>query len=80
MKLALIFLFYISALGWAWGDSLASKNNEGNKLYKEGKINASELASALDSERMQDHIYGTYYPNTNIAKLKSFYKLKSRNY
>ncbi|OIO32629.1 MAG: hypothetical protein AUJ70_05175 [Candidatus Omnitrophica bacterium CG1_02_40_15] len=38
MKLLLIFLFYISILGWAWGDSLASKNNEGNKLYKNGKI------------------------------------------
>jgi len=31
-------LFYISALGWAFEDSLASKNNEGNKLYKEGKV------------------------------------------
>ncbi len=38
MKLALILLFYISILGWVWGDSLASKNNEGNKLYKNGKI------------------------------------------
>jgi tetratricopeptide (TPR) repeat protein len=38
MKLLLILLFYICALGWIWGDSLASKNNEGNKLYKEGKI------------------------------------------
>jgi Ca-activated chloride channel family protein len=38
MKLLLVFLFYISILGWALGDSLASKNNEGNKLYKEGKI------------------------------------------
>jgi Ca-activated chloride channel homolog len=38
MKIALIILFYISALGWAWGDSLASNNKEANKLYKEGKI------------------------------------------
>jgi len=38
MKLVLIFLFYISTLGWAWGDSLASKNREGNMLYKEGKV------------------------------------------
>ena len=38
MKLVLIFLFYISTLGWAWGDSLASKNREGSVLYKEGKI------------------------------------------
>jgi len=38
MKLLLIFLFYISILGWAWGDSLASKNSEGNKLYKDGRI------------------------------------------
>jgi len=38
MKLLLISLFYISVLGWTWGDSLVSKNNEGNKLYKEGKI------------------------------------------
>lgn len=38
MKSALILLFYISILGWAWGDSLASKNNEGNKLYKKGRI------------------------------------------
>ena len=38
MKLLLIALFYISVLGWAWGDSLASKNNEGNRLYKEGRI------------------------------------------
>ncbi|MDP2980546.1 MAG: tetratricopeptide repeat protein [Candidatus Omnitrophota bacterium] len=38
MKLLLIFLFYISTLGWAWGDSLASKNKEGNMLYKEGKV------------------------------------------
>ena len=35
---ALISLFCVSALGWSWGDSLASKNNEGNKLYKDGKI------------------------------------------
>jgi len=38
MKLLLIFLFYMSMLGWAWGDSLASKNSEGNKLYKEGRL------------------------------------------
>ncbi len=38
MKLLLILLFYISTLGWVWADSLASKNKEGNKLYKEGKI------------------------------------------
>jgi len=38
MKLLLICLFYISILGWAWGDSLASKNSEGNKLYKEGRV------------------------------------------
>ncbi|MCX5693238.1 MAG: tetratricopeptide repeat protein [Candidatus Omnitrophica bacterium] len=38
MKLLLIFLLYVSTLGWTWGDSLASKNSEGNKLYKEGKI------------------------------------------
>jgi len=38
MKSLLILLFYISILGWGFGDSLASKNNEGNKLYKEGKI------------------------------------------
>ena len=38
MRLLLIVLFYVSILGWSWGDSLASKNKEGNKLYKEGKI------------------------------------------
>lgn len=38
MKLLLILLFYISTLGWTWGDSLASKNKEGNMLYKEGKV------------------------------------------
>jgi Ca-activated chloride channel family protein len=38
MKLLLIFLFYISTLGWVWGDSLASKNKEGNMLYKEGRV------------------------------------------
>lgn len=38
MKPLLILLFYVSMLGWIWGDSLASKNNEGNKLYREGKI------------------------------------------
>jgi len=38
MKLLLIFLFYISIFGWTWGDSLASKNKEGNKLYKDGKV------------------------------------------
>jgi Ca-activated chloride channel family protein len=38
MKLVLIFLFYISALGWTWGDSLASKNREASALYKEGKV------------------------------------------
>ena len=36
--LLLILLFYVSVLGWSWGDSLASKNKEGNRLYKEGKI------------------------------------------
>jgi len=38
MRSLLILLFYVSILGWAFGDSLASKNNEGNKLYKEGKV------------------------------------------
>ncbi|MEK6732181.1 MAG: tetratricopeptide repeat protein [Candidatus Omnitrophota bacterium] len=38
MRLLLIVVFYVSILGWSWGDSLASKNKEGNKLYKEGKI------------------------------------------
>lgn len=38
MRLSLILLFYVSILGWAFGNSLASKNNEGNKLYKEGKV------------------------------------------
>jgi tetratricopeptide (TPR) repeat protein len=38
MKLLLIILFYVSILGWAWGDSLASKNRDANKLYKEGRI------------------------------------------
>lgn len=38
MKLVLIVLFYISTLGWAWGDSLAAKNKEGNRLYREGKV------------------------------------------
>lgn len=38
MRLPLIVLFYISTLGWVFGDSLASKNNEGNKLYKEGRV------------------------------------------
>ena len=31
-------MFYASILGWTWGDSLASKNSEGNKLYREGKV------------------------------------------
>jgi len=39
MKILLALLFYISTLGWAWGDSLASKNSQANKLYKEGKVN-----------------------------------------
>jgi len=42
MKLAwivLIFLYYTSILGWTWGDSLAGKNKEGARLYKEGKFN-----------------------------------------
>lgn len=34
----LIVLYCIPTLGWLWPDSLASKNNEGNKLYKEGRI------------------------------------------
>lgn len=38
MKLILIIVFYISTLGWAWGDSLAAKNRQGNKLYKEGRV------------------------------------------
>lgn len=37
-RIVLIPLFYIAILGWAWGDSLASKNKEGNKLYKAGKV------------------------------------------
>ena len=38
MKILLALLFYISTLGWVWGDSLASKNSQGNKFYKEGKV------------------------------------------
>jgi Ca-activated chloride channel homolog len=38
MRLLLVLVFYVSVLGWSWGDSLASKNKEGNRLYKEGKI------------------------------------------
>ena len=38
MKPLLILLFYVSMLGWIWGDSLASKNKEGSMLYKEGKV------------------------------------------
>ena len=38
MRLLLILVFYVSILGWSWGDSLASKNKEGSRLYKEGKI------------------------------------------
>ncbi|MDP2911256.1 MAG: tetratricopeptide repeat protein [Candidatus Omnitrophota bacterium] len=38
MRLLLILLFCVSIAGWSWGDSLASKNKEGNRLYKEGKI------------------------------------------
>ena len=38
MKILLALLFYISILGWSWGDSLASKNSQANKLYKEGKV------------------------------------------
>ncbi|MFA5388150.1 MAG: tetratricopeptide repeat protein [Candidatus Omnitrophota bacterium] len=38
MRLALIFLFCVSTLGWTWGDSLVSKNKEAGRLYKEGKI------------------------------------------
>jgi tetratricopeptide (TPR) repeat protein len=38
MNFLLILLFYVSILGWTFGDSIASKNNDGNKLYKEGKI------------------------------------------
>ncbi len=38
MKIFLALVFYISLLGWAWGDSLASKNSQANKLYKEGKV------------------------------------------
>ncbi len=38
MRLLLIALFFISLPGWTWGDSAASKNSEGNKLYKEGKV------------------------------------------
>lgn len=38
MKIFLALVFYISILGWAWGDSLASKNSQANKLYKEGKV------------------------------------------
>ncbi|PJC48252.1 MAG: hypothetical protein CO035_04485 [Candidatus Omnitrophica bacterium CG_4_9_14_0_2_um_filter_42_8] len=38
MKIFLALVFYISVLGWMWGDSLASKNTQGNKLYKDGKV------------------------------------------
>jgi len=38
MKLVLALLIYISMFGWAWGDSIASKNNQANKLYKQGKV------------------------------------------
>ncbi len=36
--IVLILFSHFFGLGWIWGDSLASKNKEGNKLYKEGKI------------------------------------------
>lgn len=38
MSVLLALFFCIFTLGWAWGDSLASKNTQGNKLYKEGKV------------------------------------------
>ena len=37
-KAFFITLFYISILGWGPWDSLSSKNNHGNKLFKEGKV------------------------------------------
>jgi len=37
-QISLILLLHVSVLGWSWGDSLVSRNKEGNKLYKEGRI------------------------------------------
>lgn len=34
----LISVFYLSIIGWGWQRPLAKKNNEGVKLYKEGKV------------------------------------------
>ncbi|MFA4991001.1 MAG: tetratricopeptide repeat protein [Candidatus Omnitrophota bacterium] len=38
VRIFLMVLFYVSVPGWGFWDSLAAKNNQGNKLYKEGKV------------------------------------------
>jgi Ca-activated chloride channel family protein len=37
-RFILIIVICLANTGWAWFDSAASKNNYGNKLYKEGNI------------------------------------------
>ncbi len=36
--IVLMLFFHFLSSGWIWGDSLASKNREGNRLYKDGKV------------------------------------------
>ncbi|MCX5687675.1 MAG: hypothetical protein NTV71_03405 [Candidatus Omnitrophica bacterium] len=69
MKLLLIFLFYISILGWVWGDSLASKNSEGNKLYKEGKID--EALSKWRDAQIENPDSDRKNTRTHLKNMKS---------
>ena len=36
--IVLMLFFHFLSSGWIWGDSLALKNREGNRLYKDGRI------------------------------------------
>lgn len=48
-KISLLVLVYVSILGWIWQDSLAVKNKEGNKLYREGNFDQA-LAKWRDAQ------------------------------
>lgn len=61
MRLLLILLFYVSIAGWSRGDSLASKNKEGNRLYKEGKID--EALSKWRDAQIENPDSGKLYYN-----------------
>ncbi|MDP2920911.1 MAG: tetratricopeptide repeat protein [Candidatus Omnitrophota bacterium] len=52
MRIWLLLLFYVCSTGWIWGDSLAAKNKEAARLYKEGKV--SEALSKWRSAQIDN--------------------------